>query len=144
MTPLPASLLPDISDPLTAPHWAAALEGRLAMQRCDACGYVRWPAARTCPECLTDGGSWATLSGHGTIWSYAVYPEPLHPAFAGQTPYAVGLVRLDEGPMIYGRLEDDPAIFACDQKVVATFAELAPGVTVPRFRLATIHAGDRL
>ena len=132
---LPAALLPITNDPISAPHWAAAHEGRLAMQRCDTCSYVRWPAARVCPECLADGGTWATLSGRGTIWSYAVYVEPLHPAFAGQTPYAVGLIQLDEGPMLYGRLENDPATLACDQRVVATFIELAPGVNIPRFRL---------
>lgn len=126
--------LPDLDDPLTAPHWAAARAGRLAMQRCAACGYLRWPAARACPECLADGGEWTTLSGAGAIWSYAVYPVALHPAFEGQCPYAVALVRLDEGPMIHGRIEGDPAGLACDQRVTAIFPEVAPGVRIPRFR----------
>lgn len=132
MTALP---LPDIHDPIMAPHWAAAADQRLAMQRCRACAYIRWPAARLCPECLADGGDWTTLSGKGRIWSYAVYDRPLHPAFEGQTPYAVALVALDEGPMIYGRLTDAPDRLGCDRVVRAVFAELAPGVWVPRFEL---------
>lgn len=127
--------LPDMSDPLTEPHWAAAREGRLAMQRCAACRYVRWPAAHACPECLMEGGAWTTLSGAGTIWSYVVYEQALHPAFEGQTPYAVGLIRLDEGPMIHGRLESRPDALACGDRVRVVFAELAPGVSVPRFRV---------
>ena len=132
--------LPDLADPVSAPHWAAAQEERLAMQRCAVCGFVRWPAARACPECLADGGRWVTLSGGGTIWSFAVYREALHSAFEGECPYAVALVRLDEGPMIHGRIAGDPTGLACGQRVSVVFAELAPGVKVPRFRTGAPHA----
>jgi uncharacterized OB-fold protein len=126
--------LPTMDDPLTAPHWAAAAQGRLAMQRCGDCGYVRWPAARACPECLSETGDWVRLSGRGQIWSFAVYPHALHPAFEGECPYAVALVRLDEGPMIYGRIEGDCDALHCEQRVAAVFPEVAPGVCIPRFR----------
>ena len=131
--------LPDLTDPLTAPHWAEAAEGRLAMQRCDACGYVRWPAARACPDCLADGGTWATLSGLGRIWSYAVYRTTLHPALAGECPYAVALVQLEEGPMLHARIDGSPDTLGCDQPVFAVFHQAAPGVGIPRFRR---RAGD--
>ena len=138
MTSLP---LPDMNDPLVAPHWRAAAEGRLEMQRCSACGYVRWPAANSCPECLDEGGEWVALSGRGTIWSYATYETPLHPEFSGQCPYAVALVRLEEGPMIHGRMLDPPAALVCGMPVVAVFEALADGIGIVRFRMEPGH-GD--
>ena len=39
--------LPDLAHPLYGPHWAAAADERLAMQQCEACGYVRWPPSRS-------------------------------------------------------------------------------------------------
>ena len=133
MTTLP---LPDMSDPLVAPHWQAAARGEMAMQRCADCGHVRWPAARSCPECLADGGDWMVLSGRGTIWSFATYETPLHPEFAALCPYAVALVRLAEGPMIAGRLLDPPEALACGLPVMAVFEILAEDIGIARFRLA--------
>lgn len=136
MTALP---LPDMSDPLASPHWQALSQGRFAMQRCGTCGHLRWPAALSCPECLTEGGEWSTLSGRGTIWSYAVYESPLHPEFAGLCPYAVALVQLEEGPMIHGRLLDPPEALDCGLPVVAVFEQLADGIGIARFRLVPSH-----
>jgi uncharacterized protein len=127
--------LPDTRDPVVAPHWAAAREGRLSMQQCASCGYVRWPAAISCPDCLAEGGGWVTLSGRGTIWSLAIYEQPLHRAFEGECPYAVGLIELEEGPVMYARLTDQPDVLACGVPVTARFVELAPGTTVVRFGL---------
>lgn len=132
MTAIP---LPDPGDPLSGPHWRAGAEGRLAMQRCDACSHVRWPAANSCPECLTHGSTWTTLSGRGTIWSFAVYETALHPAFAQLCPYAVALIRLDEGPMVHGRILDPPDKLACGQAVLAEFETVAENVGIARYRL---------
>ena len=133
--------LPDMSDPLVAPHWQAAGQGQMAMQRCGHCGYVRWPAALSCPECLAEGGEWTVLSGHGTIWSFATYETPLHPEFAALCPYAVALVQLDEGPMLAGRMLDPPKKLACGLPVVAVFERLAEGISIARFGLVPPHAG---
>ena len=129
--------LPNPNDPLTAPHWQAARMGQIAMQHCPACGYVRWPAALACPECLHQGGEWRPLSGKGRIWSFAVYEKPLLPEFAPLCPYAVALVRLDEGPMIYARMLDPPALLACEARVVAVHEAVTGEVSLARFRLET-------
>jgi uncharacterized OB-fold protein len=132
--------LPNPNDPLTAPHWQAAREGRIAMQRCPSCGYVRWPAANSCPECLAEGGEWTTLSGRGSIWSFAVYEKPLDPAFADLCPYAVALVRLDEGPMIYARMLDPPDRLSCEARVVAVHEHVTDAVSLARFKLEATNA----
>ena len=134
--------LPNPHDPLTAPHWRAAREGRIAMQRCPSCGYIRWPAANSCPECLAEGGEWTALSGKGTIWSFAVYEKPLDPAFAELCPYAVALVRLDDATLLQERASESsggslaapsPAPTPSVAPEVATSAASAPSRSTARF-----------
>jgi uncharacterized protein len=74
--------------------------GRLRFQHCPVCGYVRYPVAPRCPECLTPGGIWVFDSGLGTVWSSCVYHRAYNPAFAETLPYAVVLVELDSGPRL--------------------------------------------
>jgi uncharacterized OB-fold protein len=37
------------------------------------------------------------VSGDGHLFSWTVTHQPLHPQFAGVTPYVIALVELDEG-----------------------------------------------
>jgi uncharacterized protein len=126
--------LPDLTDPLTAPFWAAAAERRLVVQACAHCGYLRWPPAPLCPECQTEGGVWTEVRPAGVLWSVATYHRALDPAFVGEVPYSVALVELDDGPRMYGRLSGDPEQFVLDGRVQATFYDMAPGVTLVGWR----------
>lgn len=86
---------PDTQD--DSRFWEGAAHGRLVFQRCEACSFVRWPAAGVCPECLDRSFVWEEVEPTGTVWSYAVY----HRAYAGhlkdRVPYDVTLVELDCG-----------------------------------------------
>jgi uncharacterized OB-fold protein len=73
---------------------------RIKFQHCAHCGYVRYPAARFCPECLSDEARWVVDSGRGTIWSFAIYHRAFDPAFAAAVPYDVALVELESGPRL--------------------------------------------
>jgi hypothetical protein len=122
--------LPDVDDPRTAPFWAATAEGRLVVQKCDNCGYLRWPPGPLCPECQALGGTWTEVRPTGTLWSVATYHRALDPAFAGQVPYTVALVELDDGPRMYGQISGEPESFELDTPVEAAFDEVAPGVNL--------------
>jgi uncharacterized OB-fold protein len=74
--------------------------GQVQFQHCPVCGFVRYPVAPRCPECLTPGGIWVADSGMGTVWSICVYHRAYNPAFADALPYAVVLVELDSGPRL--------------------------------------------
>jgi uncharacterized OB-fold protein len=121
--------MPDVEDPLTAPFWAATAERKLMVQKCGHCGYLRWPPGPLCPECQRAGGDWTEVQPTGTLWSIATYHRALDPAFAGDVPYTVALVELDDGPRMYGRITGDPAALELDGPVRATFDDVAPGVT---------------
>jgi uncharacterized OB-fold protein len=128
--------LPDTTDALTGPHWAAAREGRLAVQRCTRCGALRWQPAAICPECLQPGGEWVDLAGTGTIWSFAVYHRAMNPAFKGAVPYTVAMVELDEGLRMVGMLADaarDGSDVGIGQRVRASFEPVTDEVTLVRW-----------
>jgi uncharacterized protein len=136
VTAAPGKPLPDVDDPVAAPFWRALRSRRVELQHCASCGYVRWPPARVCPECLADGGDWRAVTGAGSVWSYAVYERALHPAFAGEVPYTVLAVALDAGPLVIGTLtggDQEPAVGA---RVEPVFDDVAPAVTLLRFRPA--------
>jgi uncharacterized protein len=136
----PARPLPDVTDPVAGPYWAAASAGRLTAQRCPACRQLRWPPAPICPECLLPGGEWVQLSGLGTVWSLAVYHRAFHPGFAAELPYTVALVELDEGPRMISNLVGDPGAFAVGRRVRAVFDQVSDQVTLVRF---TAVAGEQ-
>src|SRR6266849_81693 len=92
--------LPNINDPLSRPFWDAARRHELMMQKCPSCGFVRYPAARACPECLEINDEWVQLSGRGTIWSFGIYHHVFNQNFCDEIPYNVALVQLEEGPRL--------------------------------------------
>jgi uncharacterized protein len=121
--------LPDLDDPRTAPFWAATAQHRLVVQKCAECGYLRWPPGPLCPECQAESAAWTEVRPSGSLWSIATYHRALDAAFAGDVPYTVALVELDDGPRMYGRISGDPDTLLLDAPVRAEFTEAAPGVT---------------
>jgi len=83
---------------------AGLRDGRLLIQRCDACGeatmYPKW----RCPSCFSDSLSFTGAEGTGTLYSMTVQYLTAPTAFAGQLPYALGIVKLTEGVQLLVRL----------------------------------------
>jgi len=126
--------MPDVTDPLVAPFWAATRESRLVLPRCIACHYLWWPPEPICPECQTPAPSWQEVAPTGSLWSFAIYHRALDPAFADDIPYAVGLVQLDAGPKMYGIMRGPLADLQIGQRVRAEFERVDDAVTFVRWR----------
>jgi uncharacterized protein len=96
-----------MTNPVTAPFWAATAAGRLVVPHCLDCGNVQWPPQPACGRCLGERLEWLTCSGNGVLYSSTVVhrsPDPHeHPA-----PYIVAVVTLDEGPNLLTRLRPCP------------------------------------
>lgn len=128
--------LAPVTDPLTAPFWDAASKGRLVIQRCTACGELRWPPLVGCPECHGRDAIWDEVRPTGTIWSFVVYHRAFAAELKDEIPYTVAMVQLDDGPYLVGRLQDaedagrPPAI---GDRVTAVFTE-TDGVPSVRWR----------
>lgn len=128
--------LPQITD-MNRPFWDGTKSGKLRMQQCGSCGHLRYPIADVCPSCLEASHEWIDLSGAGEVLSYIVFHQVYNKAFAGDVPYNVALVQLDEGPRMFSNVVGVPneAVKVGD-RVVAVFDPVTDEVTIPRFRPA--------
>ena len=80
---------------------------RLLGSRCVACGTVMFPAREFCPACDATGmPESVALSDSGILHSFTV----VHQAPPGRaTPYALGLVDLDDGVRVLAQVDIAPA-----------------------------------
>ncbi len=78
---------------------------RLVGAVCKQCGTKFFPPRQVCTECKSSEFEPYEFSGHGELYSYTtLYQAPL--GFEGNLPYAVGMIKLDEGPMVEAQLTD--------------------------------------
>jgi uncharacterized protein len=113
--------------------WDAADERRLVGQRCSSCGRLRHPPRPMCPHCGSLAFEIMDLTGHGTVYSYAVLHHPQHPAF--DYPVLAAMVDLDEGVRLVTNLVGvEPEAVRIGMEVQVEFAPAAAEHHVPVFR----------
>lgn len=119
------------------PFWDAAKEGRLLIQRCDACGAAQHYPRVLCTSCWSDQVRWETVAGRGTLYTYStVFMNDL-PPFSERLPYVVGAVDLEEGPRLMTRIVGAvPEELRIGMAVHVDFERISEDVTVPVFRPA--------
>ncbi|MEV0153757.1 Zn-ribbon domain-containing OB-fold protein [Micromonospora sp. NPDC050686] len=98
-------------------------QGRLTVPRCLDCGDAFLYPRMCCPACGSRSVELAPASGRGVVDSFVVnHRGPA--AFAGEVPYVLALVRLEEGPrMTANVIVDDPARVRVDLPVAVTFEQ---------------------
>ena len=130
----PAKPLPQISADM-APFFEAARRHELVVQRCTSCGALRFPARAICSRCLAREAEWVSVSGRGTVFSFAIMHQAMHPGFAAEVPYAVVVVELDEGVRLLSNLVGCPTSeVRIGLPVEVVFDDVTPEVTLPKFR----------
>lgn len=123
-------------DALDAPFWDACRENRFLLHRCKICSRHYWPASR----CVAHGAQdmhWVPASGRGTLYTYTILHHAYTPAMKQKVPYAVGVVRLAEGPFFHSNIIDcriDALRIDMALQVVMQVHE--SGLTLPMFRPA--------
>ena len=78
---------------------------QLIGNRCLNCGTKFFPPRQVCSECRHTEFEPFQFSGNGELYSFTTLraaPE----GFENQLPYSVGLIKLDEGPMVEAQLTD--------------------------------------
>jgi NAD(P)-dependent dehydrogenase (short-subunit alcohol dehydrogenase family)/uncharacterized OB-fold protein len=86
---------------------AAAAEGRFALQVCTDCSTVIYPPRDACPTCLSASLPFQTVDCGGTLVVETNVQVSTDPYFRERTPWRVGTVHLDAGPMIVAHLHGD-------------------------------------
>lgn len=126
--------LPTLSDE-NRPFWEACRAGRLVLQKCGACGHLRYPISPFCPDCLCGDFAWTPVSGRGTVFASVVFHQAYHPGFKTEVPYNVSLIQLEEGPRMYSNvIGRPPAEVRAGDTVEVVFDPVTPEITLPRFR----------
>jgi uncharacterized OB-fold protein len=112
--------------------WDGVEQGELRLPWCGACGRPYFPPRPFCPFCWDDAIEWRQAAGTGTLYTFTVVKANPPSAFVPELPYAIGIVRLDEGVQMMCHLHGDLDALVCEAPVRAGFAELN-GRRVPSF-----------
>ena len=70
--------------------------GELRLPHCQDCDMMHYPIRTFCPDCRSTNIDYKAVSGKGTIYSYFILSEPIHPAFHPHPNTPIVLVELDE------------------------------------------------
>lgn len=119
--------LPETDWPETREFWAAASRHQLAIPRCAGCGRFVWYPRSQCPACACQDLPWETLSGRGSLFSWALVERALFAPFKTKAPYVTGLVALEEDPgvrIVTNIVDCDPQHLEIDMPVQVVFRTL--------------------
>jgi NAD(P)-dependent dehydrogenase (short-subunit alcohol dehydrogenase family)/uncharacterized OB-fold protein len=86
---------------------AAAAEGRFALQTCADCGTIVYPPRDACPGCLSPRLPYRDVEPRGTLVAETTVRVSSDPYFRERTPWRIGTVLLDAGPVLVAHLHGD-------------------------------------
>jgi uncharacterized OB-fold protein len=78
-------------------------EGKVMAAKCNNCGNMLLPPRPACTKCFSKDLQWTQLNNSGKLLAYTV----IHVApkqFEAEAPYPVGIVKLDKGLQLLGRI----------------------------------------
>ena len=86
-------------------YWQSAADGKLVLQRCLTCDAFQFYPRALCVVCAGET-EWVDASGRGTLYTFTVIRQNRSAAFAGLSPYAVGIIELEEGVRMMSNIVD--------------------------------------
>jgi uncharacterized protein len=124
--------------PETAPFWEGCKAHELRLQYCGTCRkYIFYPRI-FCPTCLSDALEWRAISGKGTLLTYVLSARPA-PGFQDELPYAIAIVKLDEGPHLMSNIvntELTPEKLPAGMPLEVVFEDVTDTIALPKFQPA--------
>jgi uncharacterized OB-fold protein len=120
--------------PETRHFWEGCRAGELRLQRCAACRHCYFPPRPFCPKCSSRDVEIFVASGRAVLWSYVINHRP-RPDM-GQEPYAIAVVKLEEGPTMMTNIvdcEQTPEALQLDMPLCVSFARQNEEITLPLF-----------
>jgi uncharacterized OB-fold protein len=124
--------------PETQPFWDGCKQHELRIQFCTQCKEYFFYPRIFCPRCLSLDVEWRTVSGKGTLLTYVLSARPA-PGFENELPYAIAIVKLDEGPHMMTNIvntEIKPENLPAGMPVQVTFEDVNDKITLPKFQPA--------
>jgi uncharacterized OB-fold protein len=124
-----------VPDEASQPFFDGTAQGKYLLKYCATCNRYLAPSAEICDSCLSNELEWKESSGKGTIYSFVVNHQVIHPGFKDIGPYSVIIVELAEGPRVTSTFDGPNEEIEVDMPVKVTFEDLG-SVTVPKFAKA--------
>ncbi|MTD17112.1 hypothetical protein GIS00_24555 [Nakamurella sp. YIM 132087] len=107
-----------MADILTDEYRDGLRRGELLIQKCPDCGTLTLYPKYACTNCQSEQWEWQPAGGHGVLHSFTVSRIGAPIGFEDDLPYALAVVKLDEGVQLLGRLiadeDGDWSGFRCD------------------------------
>ncbi|HIB12023.1 MAG TPA: Zn-ribbon domain-containing OB-fold protein [Dehalococcoidia bacterium] len=128
-----------VPTPETQFFWDKCKEHELWIQRCQVCQHVFFYPRFHCPQCLSDDVPWFKASGKAILWSYMINHRPV-PGFEEDTPYAIAVVQLEEGPRMMSNIvgvDNTPENLVLDMPLEVTFEDATEEIAIPKFKPAS-------
>lgn len=120
--------------PETQHFWEGTRQGKLLLQKCDACNTTYFPPRPFCPDCGQRKVSVLEASGRAVLHSYVINHRP-HPGF--DSPYAIAAVKLEEGPVLMSNIvgvEQTPDALVLDMPLKVIFEQMNDEIWLPLFK----------
>ena len=92
---------------LALDYYEGLRRGELLIQTCAECGKDSMYPRERCPFCHAAALAWKRSSGRGQLYSFTVQRAGAPIGFEDELPYALGVIRLDEGVQVLARLRPD-------------------------------------
>jgi uncharacterized protein len=110
-----------MTNPIRDEFRAGLARGELLLQKCADCNKLNMYPRHACPHCQSLSLGWQQSSGRGVLHSFTVLRVGAPEGFEKELPYALGVVKLDEGVQLLGRLVGDAGgdwqSYQCDDRV---------------------------
>ncbi len=131
----PAQKFTPRPSPETAAWWEGCRNHELLLQSCTNCGHRQFYPRIICTECMSDKLEWKRSAGRGRVLTFTICRLPVSEAYAGDVPYVIALVQLEEGPtMMSNIVQCDPDSVASGMPVEVVFEQRSEEITSPQFR----------
>lgn len=123
------------TSPETGAYWDGVRRGELMIKHCQDCGRYLHPRRIFCPQCMSNQLADVRSNGSGVVYTFStVYRAP---SAEFEAPYTNGIVELDEGVFLYGRLTGrEPEAISIGARVEVDFEPVqAGGDPLPVYRV---------
>jgi scaffold protein (connect acetoacetyl-CoA thiolase and HMG-CoA synthase) len=111
---------------MRVPRYWREIPARYRMEagKCNTCGSIQFPARIICPDCGAREFETIKLSGKGELTTFTII-RIAPSGFGDLVPYAVGVVKLDEGIQVMGQVVDcDPEELKIGGRVTTQFRRM--------------------
>jgi uncharacterized OB-fold protein len=123
-------------DEINRPFWDSVKARQLKLPKCRDCEKFHAPPRQFCPHCLSDQLEWLPVSGKGVIYSYVIYHQAYDQSFAGDVPYNVAVIELEEGPRLLSNVIGSNDEIRVGDAVRVVYEDVTDEIALHRFERA--------